>query len=832
MTMMEQGIQCRGIMDITGRVWRSVGAAAQTLEPAGGNVILAVLVFLPFLMGLAVYGAGRTGGGERDGRGISRTGRVLAVCAVTAQFLLMLLAAGIFYRNARLMPPRLYEPAGTALECVIPGICGFGLHFCMDGLRLIYGVAAAFMWLMTTLFSGEYFARHRHVSRFYLFLLWTLGAVMGVFLSADLMTTFIFFEIMSFTSYVWVTQEENTPSLEAADTYLAVAVLGGLVMLMGIFLLYRQLGTLEIAGLLAAAKGCENKEVLYAAGICMLVGFGAKAGAFPLHIWLPKAHPVAPAPASALLSGILTKTGIYGILLLSCQLFAHDGSWGMTVLALGVVTMVLGAVLAVFSLDLKRTLACSSMSQIGFILVGIGMQGLTGEGNELAVHGTLLHMVNHSLIKLVLFMAAGVIYFNVHELDLNVLRGYGRKKPLLKGIFLTGALALGGVPLSAGYVSKTLLHESIVEYGGGSLFSAVEGLFLVSGGLTAAYMTKLFVAVFVEKNQDADRQAFYEEKKPYMNPVTGFALTGSAAVLLLWGLVPRLTMDPAARLGQDFMGLIQAGEEVAYYSPENLAGALISLGIGAAVYLAAVRGGLMRCREASEGGGLRVAGCSARGETRSARGGLCCARAGEREITGGSMQAGESGSTVGSMQAGGSGSAVGSMRIREREKTAGSVQAGNGVALGVQRLIKWNTPADYTNPWPAWLDLEKLLYRPVLLSLLPLLFGIVCRLLDSAVDLLVVALRRTLYRDSPLPRELPEGNVVTEALGHVLNGLQWLGNHTWKRRFPTRREYVHLLAMKHAQIKEDGFILRRSLSFGLLLVCLGLGLTLVYILLF
>ena len=125
MTMMEQGIQCRGIMDITGRVWRSVGAAAQTLEPAGGNVILAVLVFLPFLMGLAVYGAGRTGGGERDGRGISRTGRVLAVCAVTAQFLLMLLAAGIFYRNARLMPPRLYEPAGTALGCVIPAFTCF-----------------------------------------------------------------------------------------------------------------------------------------------------------------------------------------------------------------------------------------------------------------------------------------------------------------------------------------------------------------------------------------------------------------------------------------------------------------------------------------------------------------------------------------------------------------------------------------------------------------------------------------------------------------------------------------------------------------------------------
>lgn len=769
--MMEQGIQWKCMTHMSGGAWQSVGAAARMLSPASGNAILAILVFLPFLMGLVVYKAGSMGCRERDGRDISRAGRALAVCAVTVQLLLVLLLAGIFYRNFRIMPG-LYEPGEAALECVIPGICGFGLSFCVDGLRLIYGVVTAFMWFMATLFSGEYFARHRHVSRFYLFLLWTLGAVMGVFLSADLLTTFVFFEIMSFTSYVWVAQEENAPSLRAADTYLAVAVLGGLVMLMGLFLLYWQLGTLEIPGLSAAAKGCENKGVLYAAGFCMLVGFGAKAGAFPLHIWLPRAHPAAPAPASALLSGILTKTGIYGILLLSCQLFARDDGWGMAILALGVVTMTLGAVLAVFSLDLKRTLACSSMSQIGFILVGIGMQGLLGEENELAVHGTLLHMVNHSLIKLVLFMAAGVIYFNVHELDLNVLRGYGRKKPLLKGIFLTGALALGGMPLSAGYVSKTLLHESIAAYGGGGLFTAVEWIFLVSGGLTAAYMTKWYVAVFVEKNQDVQRQAVYEEKRPYMNAVTGFALTASAGAVLLWGLVPGLTMDPAARLGQGFMGLARAGEEVAYYSPGNLAGALVSLGIGAAAYLTVVRGGLMRRRDASGQESLGTAGCDIRGQ-------LCGARAG-----------------------------------------------------AVQRMIKWNILADYTNPWPAWLDLEELLYRPVLLSLLPLLFGIVCRVLDSALDLLVVALRRTIYRDSPLPRELTEGNVITEALGHALNGLQWLGNHTWKRRFPTRREYVHLLAMKHARIKEDGLIIRRSLSFGLLLVCLGLGLTLVYILLF
>ncbi len=717
------------------------------------DMSLAVLVFMPFLTGLATYWIGKAGDGKREGLGISRGGRIAALCAVAAELLLALLLAALFYGNSRIMLLHLYEETELALESSIPAVCGFGLRFRMDGLRLILAVVAAFMWAMTTLLSGEYFARHRHVSRFYLFLLWTLGAVMGVFLSADLLTTFVFFEIMSFTSYVWVAQEENAPSLRAAETYLAVAVIGGLVLLMGIFLLYHALGTLEISALGAAAEGCAQKGTLYAAGACMLVGFGAKAGAFPLHIWLPKAHPVAPAPASALLSGILTKTGVYGMLILSCQLFLHDGRWGMLMLALGVITMTLGAVLAVFSLDLKRTLAYSSMSQIGFILVGVGMQGLLGEENALAAHGTLLHMVNHSLIKLVLFMAAGVIFFNIHELDLNKIRGYGRKKPLLKGIFLIGALAIGGVPLFAGYVSKTLLHESILEYGGGALFTAVEWLFLVSGGLTVAYMTKLFVAVFVEKNIDEARQDVYDEKRPYMNRVTGFALTFSAFVLLFWGLLPGLTMEPVARLGQSFMGVARGGEAVAYFHVKNLSGGAVSIGIGILVYLVGIRGLLMRAR------------------------------------------------------------------------TSGARQG------GIHGFLKWRMPAEYVNPWPAWLDLEDMLYRPLFLTLLPLLCGVLCRIMDSFVDLTVVLLRRTLYRDSPLPRELTEGNAVTAALGHLLNGVQWLGNRTWKRRRPTRREYVHLLAMKHMRIKEDGFIIRRSLSFGLLLFCLGLGLTLVYILL-
>lgn len=469
----------------------------------------------------------------------------------------------------------------------------------------------------------------------------------------------------------------------------------------------------------------------------MLFGFGAKAGAFPLHIWLPKAHPVAPAPASALLSGILTKTGIYGTLILSCQLFYGNAAWGKLILALGVVTMFGGALLAVFSIDLKRTLACSSMSQIGFILVGIGMQGLLGEENALAVHGTMLHMMNHSMIKLVLFMAAGVIYMNAHELDLNKIRGFGRKKPLLAGIFLVGALAIGGIPMFSGYVSKTLLHESIVEYAGGSIMTAVEWIFLFSGGLTVAYMTKLFIAIFVEKNEDAKLQEQYDSMKSYMNPGSGFALTASALILLVWGLLPHGLMDRAANLGQSFMNLEEAGNAVNYFSPGNLRGGLISIGIGVIVYLFYIR-----------------------------------------------------------------------MVLVEKQENGGKV---------------------YVNAWPKWLDLENLLYRPLLLTILPIVFGVICRILDSFIDTVVVVLRKTIYHDSPLPHERLEGNALTAVIGKILNGVQFAANHIWRREQPIHRDYVHLAAVKNEEFKENNGIIRRSLSFGLMLAGVGLTLTLIYI---
>lgn len=447
------------------------------------------------------------------------------------------------------------------------------LSFAFDSMHMFMAGLSVFMWVMTGLASPEYFEHAEHKTRYYLFWAVTLPALVGVFVAGDLFTLFIFFEIMSFTSYVWVAQNETRDALRAAETYLFIAVIGGLSMLMGLFLLYASCGTLNFEGLWAVAGEIPARTKL-AAGLCILLGFGAKAGMFPLHIWLPKAHPVAPAPASALLSGILTKSGVFGIIAISANLFYGSEQWGMLLLVPAVITMFLGAFLAVFSTDLKRTLACSSMSQIGFILTGVAMATLLGERGSLAASGTALHVLNHSLIKLTLFVAAGVVYFNVHALDFDSIRGFGRGKPVLALCFLSGACSIAGAPGFGGYISKTLLHEAILEYG---QLPLVEWIFLISGGLTFAYMARLFYIIFLARKAEGQH-----EKTPYMGRGTTAVLVTGGVLMPLLGLTAHLTMDRLAAYDMSFFHE-HTITRVPYFSLESLKGAFISIGIGIAV---------------------------------------------------------------------------------------------------------------------------------------------------------------------------------------------------------------------------------------------------------
>lgn len=475
---------------------------------------------------------------------------------------------------------------GTGLRMYLPYFAGFSLQLKLDGFRATYALIASFMWLISGIFSKEYLRHGENQARYLLFTLITLGATLGVFLSDDLITCFVFFEIMSFSSYPWVAHEENPKAMRAAATYLAIAVFGGMAMLMGFFLLYLQTGSFAFDALLAYSSQAADKTALYLPSVLILIGFGAKAGMFPLHVWLPKAHPVAPAPASALLSGVLTKVGVFGILVLSSKVLLYNPFFARLVFVFGLITMFLGAVLALLSIDLKETLACSSMSQIGFILFGIGMQGLLMEHNSLAAQGTFLHMINHSLIKLVLFCAAGVVYMNTHRLNLNDIKGYGRNKPLLHIMFLIGAASISGLPLFSGYLSKTLLHESLVEYiahlsqHGQSTFiwKAAEWLFIVSGGITFCYMLKLYSAIFIKK------PAQETVKTPYMRFSSRIALSAVALLLLLLGILYRECTIPFASLSLPFVGAHAPAHAVDFLSSTNLIGAFKSLVIGALLY--------------------------------------------------------------------------------------------------------------------------------------------------------------------------------------------------------------------------------------------------------
>ncbi len=539
-----------------------------------GNFILLFLIFFPIVGGFLSYLIGRFNKEARN---------YFAVFIAVVEFIVMI---GLF--------PYLTNDLATSFTWF--NFAGLGLDFTLDGFRFIYGIITTFMWLATTMFSVEYFKSYRNRNRYYLFMLITLGATLGVLFSVDLVTTFIMFEIMSFASYVMVIHDEKVKSIKSADTYIAVSLIGGMVMLIGIMLIRHHLGTshfLEISEVMVGFDG--DMRSIYTGGILMMVGFGSKAGMFPIHIWLPNAHPSAPAPASALLSGILTKTGIFGAAVISSNLFLYDAVWGMGIMVFGLITMFIGAFFALFSIDIKRTLAYSSVSQIGFILVGLAMEGILGEHNALAIRGALLHMVNHSLIKLVLFMAAGVVYMNLHDLNLNKIRGFGRKKPLFLFIFAMGALSLIGMPFWSGFISKTLLHESIVEHiwmftdynMEVRFFQFAEVLFMLTGGLTTAYMMKLFVVLFVDKNPySQDQNDSFNGR--YMTSLSTLGLMVPAILLFILGVFPEI-MNVIGKLGQEFFFGHDPAHQVHYFSWVNVKGAVISLSIGVIVYFLIIR---------------------------------------------------------------------------------------------------------------------------------------------------------------------------------------------------------------------------------------------------
>lgn len=399
--------------------------------------------------------------------------------------------------------------SGRILVYTLDWYVGFGLYWRVDFLSAVFAVIVAMVWLLATLFAVDYMAHERHQTRFYLASIFTLGSTLGVFLAGDLLSFFLFFELMTFAAYLLVIHEESADALKAGNVYLFMSVIGGLFLLGSMFFIQDTVGgTTFNPALEQLVTAGLNPWWLFAV---VILGFGVKAGMLPLHIWLPKAHPVAPAPASALLSALMIKTGAYGFLRFFYVLFsAPEGSglfylqesFGYIIIWIGTITMLGGAFMALIHTPMKRILAYSSISQMGYILFSMGVGVMLGPDGTWGFAGAWMHMINHAFFKSFLFLLAGTVYLQTGDLDLEHLGGLRKYMPLTFGCFLVAAAGITGVPGFNGYVSKILIHDAILhahELKGWASLLWLERAFVFTGGLTAAYISKIWIKTFLGK---------------------------------------------------------------------------------------------------------------------------------------------------------------------------------------------------------------------------------------------------------------------------------------------------------------------------------------------
>lgn len=474
------------------------------------------------------------------------------------------------------------------MELYIRDIMGVGLHLKLDMFRYVFVWSTAFIWFLTTLYSTQYLIRYRHRNRYYAFFMTTYASTLGIFMSENLLNFFTFFEVMSLASYALVIHDEDAYSHEAGRSYISMALAGGLTLLMGLLLLYYYSGTLTISDF---DHGIEYiGRVRYVIFVLIFVGFGVKSSVVPLHCWLPKAHPAAPTPASAILSGILIKTGIFGIIILVWKLMWHDPYVPFILIILGCVNILHGGILAMMQRNIKRILAYSSMSQAGYVLMGIGLAGVLGDHGGLAIVGTLYHIFNHAIFKVLLFMGVGIIYVVLHELSINKIVGFGTNKKYLKIVFMLGFLAIIGVPGTNGFISKTLLHEALIEAKHEHLavfFTIVEYIFVIGGSLTVAYLLKIFVTVFMKSSDE-----FYGQFKHHVRKRALFPMAVLGACIVAIGLKPEILFNYLTGITRYFG--VEPPHVIEFYTADTVMGFVLPFILGWAVYYVYVNGYLLK----------------------------------------------------------------------------------------------------------------------------------------------------------------------------------------------------------------------------------------------
>ncbi len=481
------------------------------------SAILLLTIFLPFAAGalLPVFRFGT---------------RRKARCAYVSVVVLLELAAVIYLASCG----EVYVQLGRMTDQIVIG-------FRIDAVAKLFALIASGIWVLVACHSFTYMKHEEAEDRFYTFFLLAEGALLGMDFASNLVCMYVLYELVTLAALPLVLHTLKKEAIAAALKYLFYSIAGAFMALFGILFLTRFCSTLNFTagGTLNPARMAGHEGLIQAVVFVAVVGFGAKAGLYPLHGWLPAAHPVAPAPASAALSAVIAKAGVLGIIRMIYFIVGPDflrGTWVQYAwLVLALLTVFMGSMMAYREKVFKKRLAYSTVSQISYILIGLFL--LTAEG----LLGALLHTLFHAVIKTALFLVAGSIIFYTGYTRVDELRGIGKQMPITLWCYTLVSLALVGIPPASGFVSKWYLATAALSSGTGVITWLAPVILLISALLTAGYLLPITIHGFFP-GKDYAYPAVKLEKSAFMwVPLVILAALSVGLGMFSGGLVEWLT---------------------------------------------------------------------------------------------------------------------------------------------------------------------------------------------------------------------------------------------------------------------------------------------------
>ncbi len=438
----------------------------------------------------------------------------------------------------------LYGHRGPTEEVFYLGFLNLPLLLRLDMLSWFFALTIAIVGTLSIIFSLSYIKKRERTDFYYFAMLLVNAAMLGIVLAGDLISFYIFWEIMSWSAFLLISYHRG-PALAAGMKYIIMSLLGSVCMLIGILSLYAAYATLRIAEITTHLASASSGYIVFIS-IAFFIGFGIKSAVVPLHTWLPDAHSEAPSPFSAVLSGILIKMGTYGFLIIMYAIVGVKVFLGLSsgllsfhyVLCwLGAITAVIPTFIALIQNDAKRLLAWHSIGQIGYIILGIAF------GTSLGLAGGMFHIFNHAMFKALLFLTVGAVEYRTGGVrDLNSLGGFIKKMPVTFIGALIGALGIIGVPLTNGFVSKWLIYKTLILENHPFLaFAAFIGTW---GTLLSFYkfLHNIFLGQLPEKYTDVQKAPFSMQL-----PIVVFSL-----IVVLFGILPGIPLKAVNAIGTSF----------------------------------------------------------------------------------------------------------------------------------------------------------------------------------------------------------------------------------------------------------------------------------------